>query len=91
MKKSRLPKTDSIRKLAEFWDRHDVTEFEEELEEVTEPIFARGTAIQVPLEPPELEAVERLARAEGVSREELVRAWVRQKLARRSTGRATKR
>ncbi len=29
MKKPRLPKTDSIKKLAEFWDRHDLTDFED--------------------------------------------------------------
>ena len=28
MKKAKLPKTDSIQKLAEFWDTHDLTEFE---------------------------------------------------------------
>jgi len=30
---------DSIEKLAEFWDTHDLTDFEDELEEVTEPVF----------------------------------------------------
>ena len=44
MKKSKLPKTDSIQELAEFWDTHDLTDFEEELEEVAEPVFMRGTA-----------------------------------------------
>jgi hypothetical protein len=38
MKKSKLPKTDSIQGLAEFWDSHDLTEFEDELEEVAEPV-----------------------------------------------------
>jgi hypothetical protein len=33
--------------LAEFWDAHDVTDFEQELEEFGEPVFARGTAIKV--------------------------------------------
>jgi hypothetical protein len=50
MKKSKLPKTDSIQELAEFWDTHDLTDFEEELEEVVEPVFVRGTAIRVSLE-----------------------------------------
>jgi hypothetical protein len=27
MKKSKLPQTDSIQKLAEFWDSHDLTDF----------------------------------------------------------------
>lgn len=91
MKKSRLPKTDSIKKLAEFWDSHDLTDFEDELEEVTEPVFARGNAIKVPLEPREVQAVEQMAQTKGISREELVRGWVRQKLARRRNGRPSKR
>jgi hypothetical protein len=91
MTKARLPKTDSIRKLAEFWDSHDLTDFEEELEEVTEPVFVRRTAITVPLDAHEAKAIERLARAKGVSREELVRAWVVEKVARRNNARPPKR
>ena len=82
MKTSKLPKIDSIRKLAEFWDAHDLTDFEHELEEVTEPVFVRGPAIRVPLDRREAQAVEQLAKAKGVSREQLVRGWVRQKIAR---------
>lgn len=87
MKRAKLPKTDSIKKLAAFWDSHDVTDFAEELEEVTEPVFVRRTAIKVPLEAHEAEAVERMAEAKGVSREELIRAWVLQKVARRNGAR----
>jgi hypothetical protein len=82
MKKAKLPKTDSIQELAEFWGTHDLTDFEDELEEVAEPVFVRGTAIKVPLESGEAEAVEQIARAKGVSREALIRAWVLQKLTR---------
>lgn len=84
MKKLKLPKTDSVQELAEFWDTHDLADFEEELEEVAEPVFVRGTAIKVPLESRQVEAVEQMAQAKGVSREELIRAWVLQKLARRN-------
>ena len=63
LKKTRLPKTDSIKKLAEFWDSHDLTDFEEELEEVDEPVFVRRTAIKVPLEAHEAEAVQQMAQA----------------------------
>ena len=91
MKKSKLPKTDSIEKLAEFWDTHDLTDFEAELEEVAEPVFVCGTAIKVPLESREVEAVEQMAQAKGVSREELIRAWVLQKIARRNNAHPTKR
>ena len=89
MKKSKLPKTDSIEKLAEFWDTHDSTDFEDELEEVAEPVFVRHTAIRVHLEASETEAIEQWAQAKGVSREELIRGWVLQKLARRNSTRRT--
>ena len=82
MKKSKLPKAKSVQELAEFWDTHDLTDFEDELEEVAEPVFVRGAAIKVPLEPREVEAVEQMAQAKGVSREELIRVWILQKLAR---------
>jgi predicted DNA binding CopG/RHH family protein len=90
MKKSNLPRTDSIQELAEFWDTHDLTDFEEELEEVAEPLFVRGTAIKVPLESRQVEALEQMAQAKGVSREDLIRTWVLQKLARRNKARPSK-
>jgi hypothetical protein len=42
MKKPKLPQTDSVRELADFWDTHDLTDFEVELEEVPEPAFVRA-------------------------------------------------
>jgi hypothetical protein len=90
MKKPALPKTDSIQELAEFWGGRDLTDFEQELEEVAGPVFVRGTTIKVPLELIQVEAVEQIARAKGVTREELVGAWVLQKLARRKNARSTK-
>jgi hypothetical protein len=90
MKKTHLPQTDSIKTLAEFWNRHDVTEFEDELEEVAAPVFVRGTSIKVPLAADEVEAIERFAGSEGLSREELIRAWVIQEVSRRQNGQSGK-
>lgn len=42
----RIPKTDSIQELAAFWDTHDLADFEDELEEVTEPVFERKTVVE---------------------------------------------
>jgi hypothetical protein len=47
MNSQRLPQTDSIQELANFWDTHDVTEFEDELEEVGERVFGREIEITV--------------------------------------------
>ena len=30
-----------LEEMAEFWDNHDLTDFENEMEEVKEPIFAQ--------------------------------------------------
>ena len=59
----KIPDTDSIRELAEFWDTHDVTEFADELVEVAEPVFAsRPTkGVIVPLRANELKALRDIA------------------------------
>lgn len=53
MIETRIPRTDSIEELAEFWQTHDLTDFQDELQEVREPVFARKDetvfTIQLPL------------------------------------------
>jgi len=80
MKAQRLPQTDSIQELAQFWDTHDLTDFEHELEEVTEPVFEQATVIPLNLELDEAEAVRRIAEAKGIADAELIRGWVREKI-----------
>jgi hypothetical protein len=81
-KKARIPDTDSIEELARFWDTHDATDFEDEFEEVTEPVFERkaGTVMVVRLEPQEVEAVQKIARSRGLDNTALLREWVQEKL-----------
>ncbi|RUT09804.1 hypothetical protein DSM106972_002990 [Dulcicalothrix desertica PCC 7102] len=80
MKSQKLPQTDSIKELAEFWQTHDLTDFEDELEEVTEPVFERKTILQIELQPQDVEAVRETARQRGVSDTELIREWVLEKI-----------
>ena len=91
MKKSKLPKTDSIRKLAAFWNTHNLTDFADDLEEIDEPVFVRGGAIEIPLDLRKIKAVERIAKTKGLSSQELVRPWILQKLARGNNIRPAKR
>ncbi len=35
----KIPDTESINELAQFWDKHDLTDFEDQLEEVNESVF----------------------------------------------------
>lgn len=81
MKAARLPDTDSIDELAKFWDSHDLTDFEDQLDEVAEPVFRYGQkGIPVPLEPDEIAAAERVARAEGRDLANLLHGWIAEKL-----------
>ena len=63
IRKGRLPKTDSIEELAKFWDTHDLTDFEEDLQEVGEPVFvrAKGTSLSIDLKPPAAQHLRKIA------------------------------
>jgi len=43
VRRQRLPNTDSVEELTKFWDTHDLSDFEEDLVEVDEPVFVRQT------------------------------------------------
>jgi len=80
MSVNKIPQTDSIQELARFWDTHDVTDFEDQLEEVTEPVFQRPTVVEVYLQPEEAEAVRQIAKSKGVDFVDLVREWVMERV-----------
>ena len=80
MKAHSLPQTDSIQELAQFWDTHDLTDFDDQLEEVTEAVFDRGTVIPLHLEPPDAEAVRKIADGKGLADAELIRSWILEKI-----------
>jgi hypothetical protein len=71
-----IPQTDSIEELARFWDCHDVTDFEEQLEEVAEPVFERETVVRIPLPVEEANAIKELAQSKGLHDVDLVRQWI---------------
>lgn len=75
-----LPKTDSISELADFWQAHDLTDFEGELEEVTAPVFQKADQFQVRLSAPDARALRSKARRAHISEEELVSQWVHERL-----------
>ncbi|UBF27439.1 BrnA antitoxin family protein [Kovacikia minuta CCNUW1] len=80
MNTEEIPQTDSIQELAAFWDMHDLTNFENQLEEVTEPIFRRETVVQIYLQSTEVEAVKKVAQLKGIDYTDLIRQWVLEKV-----------
>ena len=83
MRDLQIPHTDSIEELAHFWDTNDLSDFEDELEEVTAPVFIRGeqmSEVIVPLQSQELEILAKLAKRKGIAQDLLIREWVLEKL-----------
>lgn len=87
MTKKKLPEFQTIEDMAEFWDRHDTTEFKAgEIEEVAyEP---KRLVLSVRFDPGDLIALTRAARQLGMDRSTFIRFVVKQYLrhAEGSTG-----
>jgi predicted DNA binding CopG/RHH family protein len=78
----RIPNTDSIEELARFWDTHDLTDFEDSLQEVAEPVFEprKPTSVTIKLKPREVQALRQIARSRGVKDATLLRRWILERL-----------
>lgn len=76
----RIPTTDSIQELATFWQQHDLTDFEDDLEEVPGHAFDRAHIVGVPLTENEHQAVRDAAASRGIDEADLIREWVTEKL-----------
>ena len=79
---TKIPRLDSITELARFWDTHDLTDFEDELEEVKEPVFEleSQTAMRIHLNHDQAATLRRLARDKGMDERRLIEEWVNEKL-----------
>ena len=71
---------DSISELARFWDTHDLTDFEDELEEAAGPVFEREAVVKVQLKPDQIEALNEIAKSKGIGSADLIREWVLEKI-----------
>jgi len=77
----KIPDTDSIRELADFWDTHELTAFDDQLEEVAEPVFTRArNGVTIPLTREERAVVRKIAASRGVDEAALIHEWIQEKL-----------
>jgi CopG antitoxin of type II toxin-antitoxin system len=80
---AKMPTTDSIQELADFWQHHDVTDFESDLEEVSEPVFRRTYIVGVALTSDEHQAIRDAANRRGVDEAAVIHEWIKEKLGYR--------
>lgn len=83
MNPKKIPQTDSIQELAQFWDTHDSTDFEDELEEVQAPIF--NSRVTVSLTTEEIKIVTDIAEARGIFPRQLIQEWITERIETLST------
>ncbi len=77
---SHIPDVKSIPELAAFWDQHDVTEFDAELEEVTSPVFSGDGQVTIQLDESDRAALRACAQKSGLDEDHLVRMWIIERL-----------
>jgi hypothetical protein len=73
--------------IGEFWDSHDLTDYDEQTEEVTDQVEMRLPArpLRVAVDPDLLQEASATARRRGISLETLVNLAIREALDRRAS------
>lgn len=75
-----IPEFTNIQEMATFWDTHEITDFEAEVSEVTEPIFnlPEQKEITVRLDETHYTMLQKIAGQEHFSPSILVQEWITQ-------------
>ena len=81
--KSKIPEFKTLEKEANFWDTHDITDFEDETEDV-DIVFElnkpRDETLIVRLQKDFKDQLEKVARSKGLNVSTLARMWLIEKL-----------
>lgn len=82
----KIPEFNTLQEMAEFWDTHDITDFEDQLVEVQEPVFKnlRTRIITVRLDADHYDMLQEIAEQEQQDTISLVRGWVVQIIEEKS-------
>lgn len=79
-KKSSLSKSNNILEMGNFWDEHDVSNFNNKTHPVKFDVELRTKKEYVTLLPELVEKISKYARSCGVSVESLINTWLQQKI-----------
>jgi hypothetical protein len=71
--------------MAEFWDTHDATDFDEQTHEVSIEFDLRSRRHYIAIEPDLLAQLRKAAMARGVSTESLANLWLQEHLFQKET------
>lgn len=77
---SSISKASTLEKMAEFWDTHSLSDYDDQTYEVEMTFDQAARRTSVPLEPELWEDLHRVARERRVSLQTLVNVWLRQRV-----------
>ena len=72
---------ESLEEAAEFWDRHDVTDYDDLMTEVHFDVDLQRRTVLTALEPELAKRVAEVAQRQGIATETLINLWLSEKLA----------
>ncbi len=79
-RRSSISKATTYQEMGEFWDTHDLTDYDDQTYEVEFEVDLQSEITYIPLEKSLLAKVRALAKKRGVSPETLLNLWVQEKL-----------
>ncbi len=82
----RIPRFKSEEEEVEFWDKHSLDEFDDELEEVHMECVRDNSILPVKLDRDDLQRLTNLAKKKGLTQNTLARIWIKERLRQEKTG-----
>ena len=83
--KNRIPDFATIEEMAEFWDTHDASEYQDELEPVEFVIdrpLTNSYVLSIRLDKETFDALREIAKPKGLGSSTLARMWILEELER---------
>jgi len=78
--KTSLSKSKNIEEIADFWDKHDLSDFDKETHEVQFEVDLKTKKHYVALDPELVTQIRNFSKSKGLKVESLVNLWLQQKL-----------
>jgi hypothetical protein len=85
-KEMKIPKFKTLEEMAQFWDNHDITDFENQLIEVKEPVFDKTSSkiISLMLDSDQYDKLKKIADQKKLNTISLVSEWVTKQIEEES-------
>jgi len=78
--KSSLSKSESYIEIGEFWDKHDLTEFQDKIKEASFKVAIESEVTYYAVDKNLSEKIQKVAHQRGIAANTLLNLWVQEKL-----------